>query len=299
MAGRWRIGALLALVLPIGLSACRTSPVDPSLPSIPLPAYTVGDRFTFDNGRTDEVVSVDGDWIGWRRSNGYSWTGHRDFMMPSRDWQSSTRTGHLETLTSPYGAIWPLQTGRSAWFTYATRSERKDSGDEKSYAYNWRCSVGDKRTVTVPAGTFETRPISCLRHSNVTGSYYGERTWFYAPRVGHYVLYVDDSRSRGIRKKALQAYHLKLPELSEPQSVFYNANLQTALQTMRSKTTHSAAGAGLKISITPVRTYRGATGQFCREYQRTIEVAGRDYHANGISCRMNDGKWHNQRPSNT
>lgn len=299
MAGGWHKLVFVVLLLPAGLVACRTTPLDPSLPAVALPTYTVGDRFTFDDGRTDKVVSINGNWIGWRRSNGYRWTGHRDFVMPSRDWQSRTRTGYLETLTSPHGAIWPLQTGRSVWFTYARRTVWKDGGDEKIYAYHWRCRVKDGQTVTVPAGTFETVPISCFRHNNVTGTYYGERSWYYAPRVGHYVLYVDDSKSRGVRKKALQTYHLKLPELSAPQSEFYNTNLQNALQTMPSNATHSAAGAGLRISITPIRTYKGATDRYCREYRRTIEISGREYNASGVSCRMNDGNWHHQRPSST
>jgi hypothetical protein len=295
MTGAWHKLVFVALLLPAALSACRTTPLDPALPSVPLPTYTVGDRFTFDDGRTDEVVSVEGDWVGWRRSNGYSWTGHRDFIMPSRDWQNRTRIGHLHTLTSPHGTIWPLQSGRSTWFTYTTRTKGTDGSGKRTYAYHWRCKVKAKETITVPAGTFETVPVTCLRHSNMTGTFYGERTWYYAPRAGHYVLYVDDSRSRGVRKKALQTYHLKLPELSEPQSEFYNTNLQTALQTVPSNATHSAAGAGLKISITPIRTYKGATDRYCREYRRTIEMAGREYNARGISCRMNDGRWHLQR----
>lgn len=299
MAGDWRKLVFATLVFPGVLAACQPTPVDPSLPSVALPAYTVGDRFTFDDGRTEKVVTVDGNWIGWQRSNGYTWTGHRDFMMPSRDWQSRTRSGHLESLTVPHGAIWPLQSGRSVWFTYATKTEWKDDGREKTYAYNWRCAVKGRQSVTVPAGSFETIPISCLRHSNVTGTFYGERTWYYAPRVGHFVLYVDNSRSRRIRRKALKSYHLKLPELSGPQNVFYNTNLQTALQTVRSETTHTAAGEGLKVSITPIRTYKGATGLYCREYRRTIKMAGRDYDARGISCRTKNGEWRRQRRPST
>lgn len=295
----WRKLILAVLIAPAGLAGCQTAPEVLSGPVVPLPAYTVGDRFTYDDGRSEEVVAVHGDWVDWRRSNGFTWTGHRDFIMPSRDWQSATRTGHLEKLTVPQGAIWPLQTGRSVRFTYASKTVWKDGSDEKTFAYKWRCHVQDWQSVTVPAGAFETIPVSCRRYSGRTGTYYGERIWYYAPRVGHYILYTDESRSRGMRKRALTSYHLKLPDLSASQSAFYNANLQTALQTVRSKKTHTADGEGMHVAITPIRTFRGAAGVFCREYRRTIEMAGRDYHAQATSCRMNDGKWHHQRPSNS
>lgn len=44
-------------------------------------------------------------------------------------------------------------------------------------------------------------------------------------------------------------------------------------------------------TITPVRTYQEAGGQYCREYQQTIVVDGQSQSAHGTACRQTDGSW--------
>ena len=43
-------------------------------------------------------------------------------------------------------------------------------------------------------------------------------------------------------------------------------------------------------TITPTKTYQ-ASGQYCREYQQTITVAGEQHQAYGTACRQPDGSW--------
>ncbi len=44
-------------------------------------------------------------------------------------------------------------------------------------------------------------------------------------------------------------------------------------------------------TITPKRTYREAEGQYCREYQQTVIIGGREEQAYGRACRQPDGSW--------
>ena len=44
-------------------------------------------------------------------------------------------------------------------------------------------------------------------------------------------------------------------------------------------------------TITPVRTYREPSGQYCREYQQTVTVGGSTERAYGTACRQPDGSW--------
>ncbi len=44
-------------------------------------------------------------------------------------------------------------------------------------------------------------------------------------------------------------------------------------------------------SITPTRTYQVAQGQYCREYQQTVIIGGREEQAYGRACRQPDGSW--------
>jgi surface antigen len=45
-------------------------------------------------------------------------------------------------------------------------------------------------------------------------------------------------------------------------------------------------------SVTPVREGRVAsTGEYCREYQQTVQVGGKTQNAYGTACRQPDGSW--------
>jgi surface antigen len=44
-------------------------------------------------------------------------------------------------------------------------------------------------------------------------------------------------------------------------------------------------------TVTPVRTYQKSGGQYCREYQQTISIGGKEHQAHGTACRQPDGNW--------
>ena len=43
--------------------------------------------------------------------------------------------------------------------------------------------------------------------------------------------------------------------------------------------------------VTPVRDGSDASGRYCREYEQTIYVGGRQETGTGIACKRNDGTW--------
>jgi surface antigen len=43
--------------------------------------------------------------------------------------------------------------------------------------------------------------------------------------------------------------------------------------------------------VVPQPAYRAPTGEYCREYQQTVTVAGRSEEAYGKACRQPDGSW--------
>lgn len=43
--------------------------------------------------------------------------------------------------------------------------------------------------------------------------------------------------------------------------------------------------------LTPLRTYRTSNGQYCREYQQVVTIAGDAQRAYGTACRQPDGSW--------
>jgi len=44
-------------------------------------------------------------------------------------------------------------------------------------------------------------------------------------------------------------------------------------------------------TITPTRTYQTQSGQYCREYQQSVTIEGKQQQAYGTACRMPDGSW--------
>jgi surface antigen len=68
---------------------------------------------------------------------------------------------------------------------------------------------------------------------------------------------------------------------------------QRALETVRSGQTSTWVNpdSGHSGTITPTQTYQTASGQYCREYQQTVTIAGRQQQSYGTACRQSDGTW--------
>jgi surface antigen len=63
-----------------------------------------------------------------------------------------------------------------------------------------------------------------------------------------------------------------------------------AIPSGRSVTWHNP-DSGNSGTVTPIRTYQTANGQYCREYQQTIIIGGERQQSYGTACRQLDGSW--------
>ncbi len=68
---------------------------------------------------------------------------------------------------------------------------------------------------------------------------------------------------------------------------------QLSLENSRTGQTSSWSNpdSGNSGTITPTRTFQNANGQYCREYQQEVTVAGETQKAYGTACRRPDGQW--------
>ena len=48
---------------------------------------------------------------------------------------------------------------------------------------------------------------------------------------------------------------------------------------------------GSHVTFVPTETYQRDNGQYCREYQTTVTVGGKEQQAYGTACRQPDGSW--------
>jgi surface antigen len=70
-------------------------------------------------------------------------------------------------------------------------------------------------------------------------------------------------------------------------------NSQNALETVPSGTTTTWRNpdSGNSGTLTPTRTFQNNSGQYCREYQQTITIGGKQEQSYGTACRQPDGTW--------
>lgn len=73
----------------------------------------------------------------------------------------------------------------------------------------------------------------------------------------------------------------------------YNSTSQRALETAPSgqAVAWNNPDSGNYGTVTPVNVYQNNAGQYCREYNQTINVGGRTEQAYGRACRQPNGEW--------
>ena len=83
-------------------------------------------------------------------------------------------------------------------------------------------------------------------------------------------------------------------------SVLDSQDRQTAAQTTQQALENKPSGAttawknpdsGNSGTVTPVRTYQSASGQYCREFEQTVTIGGKPQKSYGTACRQPDGSW--------
>ena len=72
-----------------------------------------------------------------------------------------------------------------------------------------------------------------------------------------------------------------------------NQTVQRSLETTPSGTASSWTNPdnGNRGTVTPTRTFQNAQGAYCREFQQTVSIGGREERAYGTACRQPDGSW--------
>ena len=55
--------------------------------------------------------------------------------------------------------------------------------------------------------------------------------------------------------------------------------------------TWSNPNSGNQGSVTPTREGTSSTGAYCREFQQTVIIGGKEEQAYGVACRQPDGAW--------
>lgn len=171
---------------------------DQQMPGAALPAYNLGDSFTYDvdgTPTTETVVAVKRRSISWKNDDGAAWkTSINPVLLPLAE-QQTTRSYSRNALK-----MFPLSVEKSVRFSVVTKAP----GGDKIKSIQ-KCNVTGTPSISIKAGQFNTFEILCWRKG------YFE-TLYYSPKVGHTVLAIRDGMFNKVTKE-LASYKKAKPQL--------------------------------------------------------------------------------------
>lgn len=294
VVSRFLTSALLLAAL-AGCAGGAAGPVShgPSagvLPPAPLPRYTLGDQFFFSDGHSELVTGLKNGTVTWQDDLGNTWTGSADFTLPPTQRQTLAFSETVSHNGKP-SEMWPLKSGSSG----STAASHDVTGAltkrTETIHSNRRCSVDGTERLTIEAGQFTTYRIICDRYS--LGSWEQRSTIWYAPELGHPVRFRDRYKRFSGSDYDLVATAFSFDAIPETHRDAAEDAWRDALESTPSGTTASwkSPDGRHSISVTPVKTFRSRSQQFCRQFSMELVVDGFSRRGNSVACRGAGGNW--------
>lgn len=163
----------------------------------PLPVYSVGDTYVFDNPReTWTIVEVTQDEISWESDLGGTRQTTLDPLLPSLRSAAPEIGAVTRIITEKEGNLWPLVVGNESRFVVAAGMDQPPY----SQSLAWSCRVVGTNLVTVEAGQFNAYKIACARSDGLRLNTY------HAPAVGYFVRREVSTAENDGQARSLVAY---------------------------------------------------------------------------------------------
>lgn len=119
-----------------------------------------GSVFVYDNPVVRwEATTVDNQNITWRNNNGDTKLTSLSMIFPAMRWDGARKSGR-RIISAVSGSLHPLKKGNKVTFHEDVLTSRPPG----EYSGDWACEVQDIAAVTVPAGTFKTWEVLCMRN---------------------------------------------------------------------------------------------------------------------------------------
>lgn len=259
----------------------------------PAPTYEAGSRYVYADGEVRTVLSVDGQQVYWGSSeNGHS-VARGNFLVPSLSWATSETSGK-RTLGEVSADLWPRDGGEEITFSATTLLDHKTRPDGGSRLNEtWRCRVGSEAQMTVRAGEFQTRRLTCDGRSEPDGTSV-QRIWHYAPEIGHYVLYEEfEGSGQSRRRSELLAIVPSTDAWPPVARAGLGWALSHALETAApgERTSWTSSAVDVEVTIVPGATVATGEDETCRNFVQIWSQPERKRVYPGLSCRAPSGQW--------
>lgn len=264
----------------------------PRLYPAPLPSYVAGEYFTYNKNITSTVMKQKGDTVKWQFSNGAVGSGYRDFVLPFYAWEN---TNNKEKMKVKYGVsnLWPLDVGKTDSFrTTQNYGDNKRWGGRNEDTF-WECRVDGTAAVRVPAGTFDTFRVSCVKYIADVRNWDEKITYYYSPDFGHFVKREEVNSNRTKNVEVLTGAGFDPSYLSSSDRKWFERRLSDTLERNRDgeASTWESSNKNISAMFTPLKSYRGSDGKRCREYKVAFNIHGKIRYDIRESCRAGGGRW--------
>ena len=261
-----------------------------------LPSYSVNDVFIFTNKYIERVAGIKGDVIDWDVAGGaYSYKAYNNFTLPKISWETITKIGSNKMDIPNKTVLWPLTPDEDYRLQLTKSIDKKNvRWSNRFWFQEWVCETNDPRRITVPAGTFNTVPITCdLRSTG--GTTIRTKTWYYAPAIGHYVKRVVKTPQRINRVGKIKEYELTgyIPAFTGiPKTEIRSAeeHLQASLEKLQSGSNSTWESADKKTTrlISILGTFETKGKKFCRNVAFKVNSPAQSKSYTTIFCRDED-----------
>lgn len=254
------------------------------------PQYEPGDTYVYSDGRSETVVRVEGGLVLWRDQSGGEFERYENFVLPPVSWVTETHLGYRRVNVSR-DVLWPLKRGKTEEFVVSTElvargwpPKRTDSSE------NWACEVGGIRTITVPAGTFDTYRLVC-RISPAGTSDRLTRVWYYAPSIRHYVR--RESSETPDRHSDLTGIRFGGQDWPPAARAGLGWAVDDTLENKKSgaSTLWRSSGVDATVRILPATGIVQRNGASCRRYLTIVTRLDRKHVYPALACRSLSGRW--------
>ena len=298
-----RISLWISVIVAISSCATVSHVSRPELSSAPLPSYRNGTTFVYADGRWETVLDVSPTRVTWIDHRKCISIGSPDFTYRRSKWETDTHKGtrqyelRADLFQKSKTTVWPLRVGNTAQYSESGVSKDK-AGNEKSYRTSWSCEVVGTERISVIAGDFDTWKITCRRYyiskSRSKSHIRVEKSWYYAPDIGHYVLatskFYYDKKSQ---RRELLAVLPPVNELSDGARHRMESSFQHALEFKKSGETVRWSQPELKFSgeIMPVGTFKTSDGSYSRQYVQKVNMPEGQRIYYGMAVRSAGGEW--------
>jgi len=259
----------------------------------PAPTYLAGSRYVYADGEVRTVLAVEGEQVSWQSNRDGQAVARNNFLIPSLSWDSAETSGK-RSLDKGAGDLWPREGGQEIAFEATALVDHKTRPDDGSeVSETWHCRAGGAKQLTVSAGTFQTREITCDGVSEPDGLDL-RRTWHYAPEIGHYVLYEETGGAEpAARRSELLAVVPSTVDWPPVARAGLGWALEHALETAApgEQTTWTTSAVDVDVTIEPGATLSVGKHETCRTFVQTWSQPGSRRIYPGLSCRDSAGHW--------